>query len=96
MTETKVKKVIKSIYGNNYFAVKSGEGENIYKVLHTIGINGVISSASGWCYDRGDYLLFRFVWGDDARSFAKKAEIAGKVSVDMDFDWWAVKVYPTE
>jgi hypothetical protein len=96
MTEVKVNEVIKSVYGNNYFAVKNEKGENVYKVLHTVGINGALGSARGWCYEHGDHLLFRFVWGDDARSFAKKAEVAGKVSVDMEFDWWVVKVYPTE
>lgn len=96
MTEKKVNEMVKSIYGNNYFAIKDKKNKNAYKVLHTICLGGAIGSASGWCYECSDHLLFRFVWGKDAKSFGMKAEVAGKVSVGQEGDWWVVKVYPTE
>lgn len=96
MTIQRIDKAIKAIFGDNYFVRQNPNNEDIYEVLHTIGINGAIGSARGWCYVDGNSIKFRYVWERDANSAALKAKSAGRVVVKQEHDWWVVLVYLDE
>ena len=96
MTQERVNEIVKSIFGNTYFVEKS-KGPGIYKVRHTIGINGAVASGYGCIYDHGNYLRLLYVWKRDAEPIANNARAAGfEVTMDYYFDFWVVKVYDNE
>lgn len=94
MKEERISEIIKMLFGRNYFIEKNPNGDGIYKVKHTIGLNGAVGSAYGYVYTNENSLRFMNVWKKDAEPIADKARALGfEVTMDYHVGWWVVMVY---
>lgn len=97
MNIEQINSVVKKVWGRSFKAQE--KGNNMYELVHTIGINGATGSARGRFEVIGNDFIVRYVWASQGHAFANQVHHLGyapkvyeePVEGDTAWNWTVVK-----
>lgn len=97
MNIEKINDVVKKVWGRSFKALE--KGDNMYELVHTIGIDGATGSARGRFEVDGNSFIVRYIWSSQGYAFANQVHRLGytpkvyeePVEGDTNWSWTVVK-----